>query len=107
MNGYNVCIAAINGKIVAFTWRGFICPYTTKKGPQLMDLNQFFPRHPDLVICGEMLGVESPYVSYYYPEIGKLGFKIFDIKKKYSNEPLSIKEKRRILKKYNLPSINF
>ena len=105
MNGYNVRIASINGKIIAFTRGGYICPYTTKKAPQLMDLNQFFQEHPDLVICGEMLGVENPYVSHYYPEIGKLGFRIFDIRKKHSNKPLSIKEKRGILKKYNLPSV--
>ncbi len=107
MNGYNVRIASINGKIIAFTRGGYICPYTTKKAPQLMDLNQFFQEHSDLVICGEMVGVENPYVSYYYPEIGELGFRIFDLRKKQSNQPLSIKEKRSILKKYNLPSVRF
>jgi len=105
MNGYNVRITSLNGKIIAFTRGGYVCPYTTKKAPQIMDLNQFFEEHPDLVICGEMLGTENPYVSHYYPEIGKLGFRIFDIRKKLSNQPLSIKEKRSMLKNYDLPSV--
>lgn len=105
MNGYNVRIVSLNNQIIAFTRGGYICPYTTKKAPQLMDLNLFFKDHPDLVICGEMLGTENPYVSHYYPEIGKLGFRIFDIREKLSNQPLSIKDKRNILKKYGLPSV--
>lgn len=105
MNGYNVRIALIKNQIVAFTRSGYVCPYTTKKAPQIMNLNSFFKDYPDLVICGEMLGTENPYVSHYYPEIGRLGFRIFDIRRKLSNQPLSIKEKRIILKKYELPIV--
>lgn len=105
MNGYNVRIASLDGKIIAFTRGGYICPYTTKKAPEILDLDHFFQDHPDLVICGEMLGTENPYVSHYYPEIGELGFRIFDIREKLSGHPLSIKEKRDMLNKYGLPPV--
>ncbi len=105
MNGYNVRIACICSEIVAFTRGGYVCPYTTKKAPEIMDLAKFFQDHPDLVICGEMLGTDNPYVSHYYPEIGELGFRIFDIRKKLTGKPLSIKEKRNLLRQYNLPPV--
>ncbi|PKL66778.1 MAG: RNA ligase [Methanobacteriales archaeon HGW-Methanobacteriales-1] len=133
MNGYNVRIASIscsdicqdisknpessskgfdevNGdikheKIVALTRGGYICPFTTKKAQELMDLDDFFADNPELVICGEMVGTDNPYVSQYYPEIGKLAFRVFDIRHKLSNEPLSIDAKRKLLKQYNLPVV--
>lgn len=105
MNGYNVRIASIGDEIIALTRRGYVCPYTTKKAVQIMDLEEFFNDNPDLVICGEMLGTDNPYVSHYYEEIGSLGFRVFDIRKKVSNKPLSIKEKQDILKKYGLPAV--
>ncbi len=106
MNGYNVRIAFLDPDIVAFTRGGYVCPYTTKKAPEILDLNEFFQDNPDLVICGEMLGTDNPYVSHYYPEIGELGFRIFDIRKKLSGKPLSIPDKRKLLEKYNLPPVN-
>ncbi len=133
MNGYNVRIASINcsgicaegfknpesnskgfdesdgdkkhNKIVALTRGGYICPFTTKKAQELMDLDDFFADNPELVICGEMVGTDNPYVSQYYPEIGKLAFRVFDIRHKLSNEPLSIDAKRELLKQYNLPAV--
>lgn len=105
MNGYNVRIAFLDNKIIAFTRGGYVCPYTTKKASEIMDLTDFFCDYPDLVICGEMLGTENPYVAHYYPEIGKLGFRIFDIREKITGKPLSIKKKNNLLKKYNLPPV--
>lgn len=105
MNGYNVRIASIGDEIVALTRRGYVCPYTTKKALELMDLLSFFQDNPDIVICGEMVGTENPYVSHYYEEIGELGFRIFDVRKKISNEPMSLKEKTELLERYNLPIV--
>lgn len=105
MNGYNVRIASLSGEILAFTRGGYICPYTTRKAPEILKLNDFFRDNPDLVICGEMVGTDNPYVSHYYHEIGKLGFRIFDIREKLTGKPLPIKKKRNILKKYKLPPV--
>ncbi len=107
MNGYNVRIALINNKIVAFTRGGFVCPYTTKKAPEIMDMSTFFIDHPELVICGEMVGSENPYVTHHYREIGKLGFRIFDLREKGSNKALPVQEKVQLLDSYSLPRVNF
>jgi putative ATP-dependent DNA ligase len=105
MNGYNVRIAMVNGQIIAFTRGGYICPYTTKKATEILDPDDFFQNHPHLVICGEMVGTENPYVSQYYPEIGKLGFRIFDLREKLTNHPLPIGERRKLLKDYGLSPV--
>lgn len=117
MNGYNVRIACVGCfddesdssselNIIALTRGGYICPFTTKKAQELMDLVPFFRDHPELVICGEMVGTDNPYVSQYYPEIGKLGFRVFDIRHKLSNQPLTVQAKRDILEEYGLPPVN-
>lgn len=105
MNGYNVRVASIGDEIVALTRRGYMCPYTTKKAIEILDLEEFFKDNPDLVICGEMVGTDNPYVSHYYKEIGNLGFRVFDLRKKVTNDPLPLKDKYELLKKYNLPSV--
>lgn len=105
MNGYNVRIALINNKITAFTRGGYVCPYTTKKAPEIMEMTDFFRDHPDLIICGEMVGTENPYVTHHYREIGKLGFRIFDLREKASNKPMSIQDKVETLEFYGLPQV--
>ena len=107
MNGYNVRIARINDRIYAFTRGGYICPYTTKKANQLMDMEDFFNQHPQLVICGEMVGTDNPYVSQYYPEIGQLDFRIFDVREKLTNIPLPVLKRRKLLEEYGLPPVRF
>jgi putative ATP-dependent DNA ligase len=107
MNGYNVRIALVNNKIIAFTRGGYICPYTTKRAPEIMEMTEFFTDHPDQVICGEMVGTENPYVTHHYREIGKLGFRIFDLREKASNKPMSINDKIETLEFYGLPQVKF
>ncbi len=80
MNGYNVRIAQVDQQIIALTRGGYICPYTTRKATEILYLDDFFQENPEMVICGEMVGTLNPYVSHYYPEIGKLGFRIFDLR---------------------------
>jgi DNA/RNA ligase len=105
MNGYNVRIAFVNNKIIAFTRGGYICPYTTKKAPEIMEMTKFFADNPDLVICGEMVGTENPYVTHHYREIGNLGFRIFDLREKASNNPMSVHDKIKTLEFYGLPNV--
>jgi len=105
MNGYNVRIAQVDGQIIAFTRGGYICPYTTRKATEILDLDEFFQDHPEMVICGEMVGTLNPYVSHYYPEVGKLGFRIFDLREKLTNTPLPIIAKRELLLDHGLDPV--
>jgi len=105
MNGYNVRVALIGDEIVAITRGGFICPYTTQKanGPKERD---FFRDHPDLVLCGEMVGPDSPYVPKTFYNIGSLDFFVFDIREKNSGNPMPVSERRRLMKDYGIKSVH-
>ncbi len=105
MNGYNVRIALIDNQVFAFTRGGYVCPYTTRKATEILDLDGFFQENPGMVICGEMIGTLNPYVSHYYPEIGKLGFRIFDLREKQTNKPLTVIEKRNLLEEHGLEPV--
>lgn len=106
MNGYNVRITCLSsGETVALTRGGHICPFTTRKAQELLDLSEFFREHPDLVICGEMIGRDNPYVSQDYPEVGPLGFRVFDLREKNTNRPLPVEERRALLDSYGLPNV--
>lgn len=98
MNGYNVRVVKFGRNLYAITRGGLICPYTTEKVRSLFN-ESFFEDHPNLMVCCEAVGEESPYVpNSIYGE--RLDFYVFDIRDKRTNEPLPIKEKERICDEY-------
>ncbi len=106
MNGYNVRIAIANGEIIAITRSGYICPYTTQKAKEKLNLN-FFYDFPELVLYGEMIGPDNPYISKDIYNIESVGFYIFDIREKNSGKPLKIYKKQKILEKYGFSQVRF
>lgn len=99
MNGYNVRVANVKGEILAITRSGYVCPYTTERAKEKLDL-RFFDDFPELVLYGEMLGPDNPYVPKEIYGIESVEFYIFDIREKNSGHPLSIARKHEILEKY-------
>ena len=107
MNGYNVRIASIKGTVIALTRGGLICPYTTEK--VLEDVgDDFFRDHPDMVLCGEMVGPDNPYVPKdIYPDVDSISFFIFDVRHKNSGKPLTIGEKHELCGHYNIKTVPY
>ncbi|MGP8331870.1 MAG: RNA ligase [Methanosarcinaceae archaeon] len=106
MNGYNVRVAYIGGKVLAFTRGGLVCPYSTERAGQLLK-RDFFDDHPDLVLCGEMAGPDNPYVPKDIYGIESLDFFVFDIRHKGSGAPYSLKERRKLAGKYGFRQVTF
>lgn len=82
MDGYNVRVVFFEGKVLAITRGGYICPYTTARLNHIYgeDLRKIFRSNgKDLVLCGEVVGSENPYVQHYYPEAPYFDYFIFDI----------------------------
>jgi len=105
MNGYNVRVALIRDEIVAITRGGFICPYTSEKANDLIS-RDFFRDHPDLVLCGEMVGPDSPYVPKTFYTIESLDFFVFDVREKNSGNPMPVNVRRRLLDGYGIKSVH-
>lgn len=105
MNGYNVRVLMVGDELIALTRGGFICPYTTEKANYLID-RKFFYDHPDLVLCGEMVGPDSPYVPKTFYNIESLDFFAFDVRKKESGIPMPVMERRELMKRYGIKSVH-
>lgn len=104
VDGYNVRVAVINGTPIAFTRGGFICPFTTDRIPDLIDLN-FFKNYPKYIICGEVVGPGSPYnteaIPYIDDDVVFFAFDVIDD----SGRNLSVEERYSILGHFNIQQI--
>jgi putative ATP-dependent DNA ligase len=96
MNGYNIRAFSLQGKIYALTRGGYICPYTTARLRDSLEIREYFKSY-DGVLCGEAVGRENPYVVHEYEEAKKFGFFVFDIREKVSNKPMPIQERNSLL----------
>jgi len=104
MNGYNVRIALIGDELAGLTRGGFVCPYTTEKACELVG-GDFFFEHPGLVLCGEMVGPDSPYVPKSIYDIESLEFFVFDIREKLTGRPIPVMKRRELVDEYGLVSV--
>ncbi len=105
MNGYNVRTVVYEDEIYAITRGGFICPYTTARIRRLYgkNLKLLFNEYPDIVVAGEVVGTENPYVVYDYPEAGGFDYFVFDILHDGKLQPLKLRDE--IAEKYSLKTV--
>ena len=106
MNGYNTRIALIGDTVFGLTRGGFVCPYTTEKA-RLLIPHEFFHDHPDLVLCGEMVGPDSPYVPKSFYGVESLEFFAFDVREKLTGKPMPVIERRELMERYGIKSVRF
>jgi putative ATP-dependent DNA ligase len=104
MNGYNVRVISYEGKLAAITRSGHICPYSSEKVNDLLD-HSFFTENPQLVVYGEMVGPDNPYVPKKIYGIESLEFFVFDIRHKNTGLPLPIHERRNLAERYGFRQV--
>jgi putative ATP-dependent DNA ligase len=104
MNGYNVRVALVGDALVGLTRGGFVCPYTTEKAHDLI-AREFFLEHPELVLCGEMVGPDNPYVPKSFYGIGSLEFFAFDIREKITGKPMPVMKRRALMEEFGIKSV--
>ncbi len=106
MDGHNVRVVRVAGKVLAVTRGGYVCPYTTarmrrKYGAGLEKL--FDVLGDDAVVAGEVVGLENPYTRYYYPEAPDWDYFVFDIY--VEGRPVPVDERRRIASEHGLRNV--
>lgn len=107
MNGYNVRVVLIDGRLYAITRGGYICPYTTRRIERLYGeklktlLEELGPE--DHVVAGEVVGLRNPYTRYYYPEAPHFGYFVFDIFR--GGQPLPPGERNAAVEKHGLSHV--
>jgi len=106
VDGYNVRIFKHGDDYYALSRGGFICPFTTDRLPDLINL-RVLDENPDLVVCAEVAGPENPYIEESPPYVKEdVQLFVFDFMKKNSPRFLSHEEKMELIEKYSLPSVN-
>ncbi len=105
VDGYNVRIFKLGDRVIALSRGGYICPFTTDRLPEFINL-KFFEDNPNLVLCAEVAGPENPYIEESPPFVEEdIRFFVFDIMKKNEEGFLPQEEKLRLVEKYELPSV--
>ena len=107
IDGYNVRLVSIQGRLLALTRGGFVCPYTTEWAEtwaEEMGLQEFFQDYPDHVLCGEAIGA-SPYnAQRIYDLPPGLHFRLFDIAD-YRGRLLPPEQKYLLAARYGIPTV--
>ncbi len=105
VDGYNVRIAQVGGRVVALSRGGYVCPFTTDRLGDLLDYEPFFEENPDLILCCEVAGPESPYNTESPPYIEEdVRLFVFDMMRK-GGKVLLPEERYRLVERYGLPSV--
>ncbi|NOZ25500.1 MAG: RNA ligase [Nitrospirae bacterium] len=103
MDGYNVRVRRIGGRVFSFTRGGFVCPFTTDRLFDLVPAG-FFDAHPGYTLCGEVVGPDNPYNSEPVPYMKEdVAFFAFDIKDP-AGRSLPLKERYRIYEDTGVPA---
>lgn len=101
MNGYNVRVVSVDGDIYALTRGGFICPFSTEVVRDRIDHRLFYD-YPDIVLCGEMVGPENPYVPKEIYNVESIDFYLFDVSRKNRQGTCGIGRTHAIGEQYSL-----
>lgn len=107
IDGYNIRIFKHQGRLLAATRGGFICPFTTEWASiwgEDKNLNRFFHDFPGHVLCGEVIG-DNPYNWQRDPNMAP-GAHLFIFEITAPDGDFLPPERRyRILSDYRLPGV--
>jgi len=104
MDGYNVRICQVAGRVLALTRGGFVCPFTLDRLADLMDL-RILDEHPELVVCAEVAGPENPYLHGHPPRVAEdVALFVFDLMRRGMPGYLPQREKLALIERYGLPA---
>ncbi len=105
IDGYNVRLFRHGDEVLALTRRGYVCPFTTDRLQDLLDL-RIFDERPELVLCAEVAGPENPYNEGSPPFIQEdVQLFIFDLMRQNCPGFLPQREKLQLLEAYSLPGV--
>lgn len=103
LDGSNVRIARVGDDHWAFTRSGYVCPYTTWRAQDLLDLDAYFGDHPDTVLFAELIGPETPYTTHEYDHVDTNEIRVYGIRDRETGEPLPVQDRRARCDAYDLP----
>ncbi|KPJ89312.1 MAG: ATP-dependent DNA ligase [Gammaproteobacteria bacterium SG8_11] len=105
VDGFNVRLIKLNHRLLALTRGGFICPFTTDRIVDLLNPH-VFEHEPDIVLCGEVVGPDNPYMEGSVPYIKQdVELFVFDIGAINQKRFMGYADKESLIERYQLPSV--
>lgn len=105
VDGYNVRLFRHGDSVLALTRRGYLCPFTSDRLADLLDL-RVFAEQPDLVLCAEVAGPENPYNEAAPAAITEdVRLFVFDAMRHNRLGLLPPREKLALVERYGLPAV--
>ena len=103
LDGFNVRIAEVDGEVLAFTRGGYVCPYSTGRARDLLDVDAFFDEHPSRMLCAELVGPETPYTTHDYADVDRHEIRVFGVRDRERGDPLPVDERRELCETFAFP----
>ncbi|WP_018876980.1 RNA ligase [Thioalkalivibrio sp. ALE31] len=103
IDGFNVRILRRDGRVYAFSRGGFVCAFSTDRVPDFVDLG-VFDAEPDLVLCAEIAGPDTPYLEGSTPRVAQdVGLFVFDLMRLGRPGFVPQDEKFALMERHQLP----
>lgn len=106
VDGYNVRIARIQGRVLAFSRGAYVCPFSTDRIVDFLDIKTIFDENPGLIVCGEFAGPDNPYNIEHPPYVKHdIRFFAFDVMTMNKPDNIPIEKRYELFRAYNIPSV--
>ncbi len=106
VDGYNIRVARIQGRVLAFSRGAYVCPFSTDRIVDFLDAKKIFDENPGLIVCGEFAGPDNPY-NIEHPPYVKEDIRFFAFDLMMVNKPFSIPiaERYKLFDTYGMPTV--
>jgi len=106
VDGYNVRIASIEGRILVFSRGAYVCPFSTDRVVDFFDVKEVFKKNPGLIICGEFAGPDNPYNIEHPPYVKEdVRFFAFDLMQMNKPGNIPIEKRYKLFDNYSIPTV--
>ncbi|WP_038051473.1 RNA ligase [Thioalkalivibrio sp. ALJ1] len=103
IDGFNVRMLRLDGALYAFSRGGFVCAFSTDRVPDFID-PAVFDAEPDLVLCAEIAGPDTPYLEGSTPRVSEdVQLFVFDLMRLGQPGFLPQDEKFALIERHHLP----
>lgn len=106
VDGYNIRVALIEGRVLAFSRGAYVCPFSTDRVVDFLDVKTIFGKRPDFVVCGEFAGPDNPYNVEHPPYVKEdVRFFTFDLMAINKPHSLPAEERYQLFDSFSMPTV--
>lgn len=106
VDGYNVRVARIHDRVLVFSRGAYVCPFSTDRIEDFLEVKKIFDDIPGLIVCGEFAGPENPYNIAYPPYVKEdVRFFAFDLMLINQSHAIPVNERYKIFDRYCIPMV--